>query len=119
MLPTADPDADIAGRIADDPEQTVTRKSGHAEKEASLALETPDRRLPMKLGYLVLGRDTASRLIMVIGIAVAASGLCRGLARRNVAPRKRIAISGGLVFVISAIAPVVGLLIHCTSGDCL
>ena len=70
-------------------------------------------------GYLVLIRDIVASFLIAAGITFAIAGVARRLALRGTRPAIRILLCSVATLILGILAPVVGLMVHCTSTDCL
>ena len=70
-------------------------------------------------GHLVLVRDIVSVALMSIAVTHLAAWLAAFLARKGVGPALRFTCSVLLTLLLTIPALVIGVLVHCTSGDCL
>ena len=70
-------------------------------------------------GYLVLYRDIAAAVVFVVVLTLIVSRLARRMYERNLSGRKRMIICGSVASVALLPTPILSLVVHCSSGDCL
>jgi hypothetical protein len=70
-------------------------------------------------GYNVLVRDIVAVVLLAIGITLVAAWLTSKFTARGYGPIFRVSCVFFVVLLLSIPTPFIGLLVHCTSGDCL